>query len=319
MNPSKLVSIIIPSLNRKEYIINLLNDLKKQSFQDFEIIVTDQTKEPYNLSPELCRYFHVNTKGPCISRQYAIEQSNGEILVFLDDDARINENFLYKLVNPIIALSEDATCGAICDESGNYKYIDFEQRFELNKSKKFSNDLISLLTVNPNCPQSGYTLSFPTGCAAIRREVYFEIGGIDLAFDPNGALEDRDIGFRLIKSGRKIRYCPEAKLLHMGSSTGGRRDIVSQLLYISDYDINMFYFLYKHFGEEAFNEYKLHLTYVLYKKYGLLSRHFLKSVYAIYRFSVKDLMKIKLNLKTKNNNSIEKTNFSSITVGDIST
>ena len=43
------ISIIIPTLNRQNYLLNTVNYLNLQSFKNFEIIIIDQNK-PYNLN-----------------------------------------------------------------------------------------------------------------------------------------------------------------------------------------------------------------------------------------------------------------------------
>ena len=94
-----LISIIIPTRNRFEYVNLLIDDILKQDISNYEIIVVDQSDNPEKIHH--CEHIVTNTLGPCISRNIGVKQAKGEILVFLDDDARIHENFIKEITNPI--------------------------------------------------------------------------------------------------------------------------------------------------------------------------------------------------------------------------
>ena len=52
-------------------------------------------------------------------------------------------------------------------------------------------------------------------CAALRRDVYYEVGGLSVRF-PN-CYNDVDLGFKLIEAGYRIIWTPHAKLHHFES------------------------------------------------------------------------------------------------------
>ncbi|MEW5676299.1 glycosyltransferase [Flavobacterium enshiense] len=87
-----LVSIIIPTYNRTEYLKLTLESVVNQTFQDFEIIVVDDGT-PNDANQELCasiakvQYVKIaNSGGPAKPRNEGIKRAKGKYLAFVDDD-----------------------------------------------------------------------------------------------------------------------------------------------------------------------------------------------------------------------------------------
>lgn len=248
---NSVISIIIATKDRPDFIKDLLFDISNQSKKIFEVIISDQSEnfiELKNIFNFNLIHFQNKGNGPCCSRNEAISKSNGEILVFIDDDSRIEKNFIEEITFPILNNISDTCAGAICDSHGNYKFI--------KKEKNSLNDpfhWIIPFTKNPNHPFTQYCSSAPAGCLAIKKEVFIEIGLFDEFFDPNGAGEDRELALRLILNGFSIYYNGKAKLFHFAASSGGRRQQGSTPLY---FQINIGYIIYKHLGKSEFSAYK---------------------------------------------------------------
>ena len=210
------ISIIIPSMNRLNLLQQLLIDLADQTMKPDEIVVVDQSNNPYdNLN---CKHVIDSKKGPCRARNLGAKNCKGDILVFLDDDIRIGSKFLSEICSPILNGKFSAVCGAICDKDGNYLRND---RYYWRTQ---STSILRAMTISPSNPVSGLSLSFPGGCSAISRDVFYQIGGFDLFFDPDGAGEDREIAIRLFNSGYPVFYNSNAKLHHLLVNYGGRKD-----------------------------------------------------------------------------------------------
>jgi GT2 family glycosyltransferase len=241
------ISVIIPSKDRERYIKSLLGDLSNQKLEPAEIIIVDQSSNPYSIN-EKDNLIHLidDQKGPCHARNLGLKRCTGEIIVFLDDDIRIDSDFLYHLCTPIIENRVLAVVGAMCDSEGNYPVLEY--RFW---KKEYSNWLLSL-TANLDYPGQRLTLSFTTCCAAIHRLVYEEIGGFDLFFDPNGAGEDREYGLRIFHAGYPILFVGDAYAKHLGAKTGGRRKIASRLKYLNPLQANIVYIIAKYFGNKVY-------------------------------------------------------------------
>lgn len=94
------LSIIIPVYNEEKVIASCLESLKKQTEQDFEVIVVDDG------STDSSRNFATisqNHKGPGAARNLGAKEAKGKILVFVDSDMEFDPNFLKKLIVPIEA------------------------------------------------------------------------------------------------------------------------------------------------------------------------------------------------------------------------
>jgi len=247
-----LISVIIPTRNRYDYISLLIGDLLKQDISNFEIIVVDQSDDHQDIPN--CIHIKTKTQGPCISRNIGATKAKGDILVFLDDDARVLPNFIGEMTSPIINDRFDAVAGAVCTPEGHYTKETSE--FLGAKTENF----IKILTDNPDTEVSRITLSFPAGCAAISKIVYDKIGGFNEEFDPTGAGEDREMALKLYTYGFAIWYNSQAKLLHENAPEGGSRDVGSRSLML---DVHSYKICKAYFSEEL----ALALKRVLLNKY----------------------------------------------------
>ena len=84
-----ILSIIIPTYNEEKYLPILLESIKKQSFEDYEIIVADanSTDNTRNIAQE---YGCIIVDGglPAIGRNNGANVAKGDILLFLDSDLK---------------------------------------------------------------------------------------------------------------------------------------------------------------------------------------------------------------------------------------
>lgn len=255
------ISIIIPSRNREFYLCDLLDDLDKQTLPADEIIVIDQSDVPYaGLS---CTQIIDEGVGPCRARNIGLAAASGDIFVFLDDDVRINEEFLEIITTPILNNESKVVVGAICDEAGRYRNESY-----LYWRKQSKNWLLAL-TANPDFPGESLTLSFPAGCAAIHRSVYEKIGGFDIFFDPDGAGEDREYALRVYHAGYPILYKGNAKVNHLGISTGGRRS--NQIKTLPPLELNCLYIIGKYFNQDIFADYSKNWAKTVFKRHITLN------------------------------------------------
>jgi glycosyltransferase involved in cell wall biosynthesis len=97
-------SICIPTLNEEKYIGGILGCLEKQTFRDFEVIVSDGNssdntkKEVMKFSGKFPLTFLESPKrGVSFQRNYAAKSAKGEYIVFFDADVMIEKDFLEKI------------------------------------------------------------------------------------------------------------------------------------------------------------------------------------------------------------------------------
>lgn len=246
------VSVVIPTINRKKYVEDLLTDLDRQILPVQQVIVSDQSPEFINLTGEfgfqLIHFQHLG-KGPCVSRNDAVKKATAEIIVFLDDDARIEPDFIDEITKSIRNGISSACSGAVCNEIGEYK---------ISKPEPISFDdslhWVISLTRNPDHPGEHFCYSAPAGCFAIKKNIFDKLGGYDVIFDPNGAGEDREMALNLIVNGYGIYYNGKAKLIHLAEKTGGRRSNKAENT-SRNFKKNIGYIILKYLGKKELNNY----------------------------------------------------------------
>ncbi|WP_305557483.1 MJ1255/VC2487 family glycosyltransferase [Methanobrevibacter sp. V74] len=94
-----ILSIIIPTYNEEACLPVLLESIKKQSFDDYEIIVadansTDKTREIAE------SYECIVTEGglPAVGRNNGAKIAKGEYLLFLDSDLKLTDDYLRNVI-----------------------------------------------------------------------------------------------------------------------------------------------------------------------------------------------------------------------------
>lgn len=207
VNSSPLIAIIIPTLNRYEYLKDCLVDLENQIYKNFVVIVVDQSDQfdeefytKFNLSIKVIRQ---KEKGLCKARNRAINSLDAEFYLLFDDDSRVNENWINNHLKAIFYFN----CGISSGKSPN---ID-----DFNQSKGFYNSI-----------RFKFSEQLDTGNALISKEVFKKIGLIDLQFEKM-VNEDSEFGLRASLAGFKIVSNSTAYRIHMKASSGGLREFGS--------------------------------------------------------------------------------------------
>ncbi len=110
MKNKTTVSVIIPTYNEEQYIIECLQSLFYQSHDPLEVIVVDDsTDDTWDIlsrfkQPHARTAYHVFRtahKGPAPARNLGAKKAKGDILVFVDADMRFHRMYLEKLIFPI--------------------------------------------------------------------------------------------------------------------------------------------------------------------------------------------------------------------------
>lgn len=245
-----MISLLIASRNRYQFIIDLLTDIKEQRINANQIIIVDQSDTAYDLR-QFPNIVHIidDQRGPCHARNLGLEKCTGDIIVFLDDDIRIANDFLKLICTPIINHQTKVVVGAMQNPEGQYSNTFYPYWIQDRW-----NWLLSI-TASPGDSGMHQTLSFTTCCAAIHRSVYENVGGFDEFFDPDGAGEDREYGLRIFHAGFSILYEGKAAVRHLGAPSGGRRGTPTGFKYQNILDANSVYIVAKYFSWQVFDEF----------------------------------------------------------------
>ena len=102
-----MLSIIIPTLNEEKYIGNLLENLKNQTYKDFEIIIIDagsnDNTEKVIMNTYIgeipLKFINLGIRNVSMQRNKGASIANGDLILFIDADIIISqEDVLEKLV-----------------------------------------------------------------------------------------------------------------------------------------------------------------------------------------------------------------------------
>jgi glycosyltransferase involved in cell wall biosynthesis len=106
-----MISIVIPTLNEEIYLPRLINSIKKQDYLDYEIIVSDggsSDKTPEIAREMGCVFISDNTHHhPSWQRNGGANIARGELILFLDADTVLQENFLSLTISEFIKRNLD--------------------------------------------------------------------------------------------------------------------------------------------------------------------------------------------------------------------
>jgi len=214
------ISIIIPTYNRSSPFINTLKSLFAQKYNNFEIIVIDQSDKIF---PEKEKFFKLNqnkftlikTKIPnaARARNLGLKIAKGEIILLLDDDTVFGKDLLINHVNAYSDSRIGAVAGRVISEGQpveadrkNVGQITPWGSFTDGFSSKIKQEVMTVITCN----------------ASWRKSVLDKIGGFDQNF--TGPIrEDTDLSLRTIKDGYKIVFEPKAEVVHKRAASGGFR------------------------------------------------------------------------------------------------
>jgi glycosyltransferase involved in cell wall biosynthesis len=86
-----MVSVIIPTFNRRDYITTALDSVLAQTYKNYEIVViddgsSDDTKEVLKPYQNIIRYFYQENKGISGARNRGIRESRNDYIALLDSD-----------------------------------------------------------------------------------------------------------------------------------------------------------------------------------------------------------------------------------------
>jgi len=245
------VDVVVSTRGRKEMSVHTVGKLLEQDYPNFRVVVVDQNDEPVSALKELSGtdprlVYHVaGSRGLPAGRNEGLLLSRAEIVVFVDDDVEPEPGFIEGHVHAY----RDETVGGT---AGRVR----EVREEMNEP------------VPPDGPgrinywlgelHRGFTADEPADIEtaqgvnmSFRRRVLEEIGGFDTRFGGTFLYEETDVCLRVRKAGYRLRYVPDAALVHLGAPTGGCRmeDIGRQVYW---YGHNFTLLFLKHFPRRTF-------------------------------------------------------------------
>lgn len=214
-------SIIIPTFNRETIIIRAIEGVLDQTFDNWELLIvddgsTDRTKEnvqPY-LKDKRIKYVYQNNAGVCAARNTGAKFANGQYLIFIDSDDKIESSWLEDFYNELKNNQIDIVYCSVKmqNPNGTIKLINVDNPYENGIGK-------------------GLDIA---GSWALKKEIFYEVGMYDetIKFSENNELRLR-FNYRKLNIALVKKY----NLIYIVSADGGSKNYqnkIDSLLYILD-------------------------------------------------------------------------------------
>jgi GT2 family glycosyltransferase len=108
------VSIVVPSKDRPDEILRMLRSVRAQATMPLELIVVDQSAQPYRIEPfaELRHIYDPAINGASAARNRGVETACADVILFIDDDVVLETDCIGEIARAFAARPE--LVGAQC-------------------------------------------------------------------------------------------------------------------------------------------------------------------------------------------------------------
>ena len=196
------IDVVIPTIGRKEYLYDVLCDLREQTHLPVTVIIVEQNPIPESKSeldylytekwPFAIKHTFTHQPGACNARNIALSKVESEWIFLADDDVRFNNVFVNEALGHIKKYGVSAAS------------INCSHQEEIRTYTKVF--------------QWG---SFGSGCSVVLSESLKKCQ-FNLGFE-FGYGEDSDFGMQLRNNGVDVLYFPKPTMLHLRAPIGGFR------------------------------------------------------------------------------------------------
>jgi len=193
MNIMDKVSVIIPTYNRFKYLLNTLNSIKTQTYENIEIIVIndgsdEEAYNTYDWEKENIKIIHLPENSKCVgrTRNIGVENADGKYIAFCDDDDIWFPEKIDLQIKAIkehdckMASTEGLLGSGIYNPSKRYKkYIseNFRKHY-INKYKPHGIDLSKTIPTIWDLKLISIHNLFITSSVIVEKELYIKVGGM---------------------------------------------------------------------------------------------------------------------------------------------
>ena len=200
-----LVSVVIPTYKRSDYLIRAIESVRKQTYQNLEIVIVDDNPrdslfrketerkiEKYKEDKRIKYIKNIENLGGALARNCGISESSGEYITFLDDDDMYLPNKIETQLEfmKIHDLEMSFSNVAIVNMKG--ELIDFREHRYVNSDddndKLLKHHLMHHLT--------------PTGTYMFKKDALVKIG----SFDNASVGQEFRLMLKTITNGLRIGY-----------------------------------------------------------------------------------------------------------------
>ncbi len=236
-----MISVVLCTYNRERYIYPVLKSIAEGNFprSEYEIVLvnnnsTDNTEGECRRFvadyPDVSfRYCLEPQQGLSYARNYGIKEATGDVLVYVDDDALVNRDYLQTYAD-FFARNSDAVAagGPILPQYDGCE----EPTWMSHYTRQLVTGKLYLGEKEKEFPRG----AFPGGGnAAYRSSVFNTVGlfNVELGRKGNSLIgaEEKDLFDKMTTQGMKFYYLPTAILYHLIPSKKLTQDYFDRLTY----------------------------------------------------------------------------------------
>ncbi len=200
------ISVIMPIYNGSDFIRKSLPPLASmlERGEIVELLVVDDGST--DDSVEIAKSFGANIMsthgrlGPGAARNMAAEVAQGEVLWFIDADVVVHDDTATVMADEFANTDVSAVFGSYDNrppaENFLSQYKNLVHHFYHQRANKNAS-------------------TFWSGCGAIKRDVFLELGGFDIEMFKHPSIEDIELGYRVTASGRTIHLLTHMQCTHL--------------------------------------------------------------------------------------------------------
>jgi hypothetical protein len=199
-----VLSVVVPVRNDPERLRRCLGGLAASTLRDHEVIVVDDASTDHTaevaagLGASVVR--QAQRTGPALARNRGVAEARGEYVMFVDADVCVHPDTLARV---LAGFEEDPRTDALF---GSYDLTPGAPNF-LSQYKNLFHHYVHQRAAE-------VASTFWSGCGAIRRTVFLEAGGFSADYR-RPAIEDIELGARLVRAGRRIVVRKDVQATHL--------------------------------------------------------------------------------------------------------
>ena len=205
-----MISIVIPAHNAAETLGDCLQAILSSDQAEYEVVVVDDasTDATARIAEELgCRVVRLpENAGAAQAKNIGVRHAQGDVVLFTDADIVLQSNTLRLVAED---LADPALAGVVGLLGQKLKYGNFSSQFK-NVWMNFTYRRLA----ESRGAECGVGVFF-TSLAAIRREVFVQMGGFDTHYLGASVTEDIEFGQRLLTAGHQIRLDQRLAVEHL--------------------------------------------------------------------------------------------------------
>lgn len=198
------ISVIVPVKNGAKDLKRCLEALAASDYSPKEIIVVDDGSTDDSAEVATAAGARViklaHGQGAAAARNEGAAAASGEILFFIDADVKVAHDTVGKVASVFQSRPEvSAVIGSYTPTTPARGFFSQFKNIHHHYIHQISRDEAA---------------SFWTGCGAVRREVFFAVGGFDASRYGGATIEDIEFGYRLNRKGLNIFLAKDIQVTH---------------------------------------------------------------------------------------------------------